>query len=119
MKRDELAEAIWSEAPIAKRVIGRERFGRAFDAAVETAPIYQICYGSSIAAGYDIKAHTRTNWRRRVEEHRNCQFGPLTWIVVGSVINFLIFRLLEWATQNRANAVMLAGWSAESSWKVQ
>lgn len=119
MKRDDLLESLWVDAPIAKRLLGRKGFERLFDATVATAPMYQICYGASVTTDAEQSRLMRDRWRRRASNRRECQFGPLTWIIVGTLVNFIISKLLEWALSSRANAVMLAGWSAELSWRTQ
>lgn len=119
MKRDELLEETWAEAPLAKRVIGRKKFESLFDGAVATAPMYQICYGAPENVTAEQFRIMRERWAGRVAERRECQFGPLTWLIVGAIVNFIIWKILEWATKSRANAVMLAGWSAELSWKTR
>lgn len=117
MTRDDLIESIWRDAPATKRLIGRKKFAAAVEAAIETAPIYQICYGPGVAADEIAGRPTRERWAKRVTSHRECQFGPLTWIIVGAIVNFIVWKLLDWATKRRSNALLLAGWSAEASWK--
>jgi hypothetical protein len=113
MKRDDLLNELWRDAAPTKRLIGRRKFDAIFDAAIATAPLYQLWQRKVIEGDSDQGMAIKSFWSREIRRQREVQFGPLTWIIVGSIINFIINRLLEWATRSNSNAVLLAGWNSE------
>jgi hypothetical protein len=114
MKRDDLKAEIWNAAPFHKRVVGLRKFNELVDAAIGTAPVYQLWTSSSVLPESDQGAAIRFWWTEEFKKKHAVTFGPLGWIIVGSIVNFIIVKLLEWATRSHAHAVMLAGWNAES-----
>jgi hypothetical protein len=94
-------------------LIGRQKFNSIFEAAVATAPLHQFWHRHAIDSESDHGHAIKSFWSREIRKRKEMQFGPLTWLIVGSLINFIINRLLEWAARSHSNAVLLAGWNSE------
>ena len=112
-KRDELLAELWQAAGPLRRLVGRKRFDAILEAAIATAPIQELWHRQNVGEPTSREPAMRDEWAGKIAKRREVQFGPLAWLIVGSIINFIISKLLEWAVRSHTNAVLLSGWNAE------
>lgn len=107
MTKQELCEQVWNElGPIRQRVVGRRKFDRLFDRAIERAPLVHLrCFSSERAR--DVLPR---QWVSQVTGTDNIAFGPLFWILISPVIQFIVARLIDWWFDDPKNMAAMEGW---------
>ena len=119
MTKSELAREIWEELPFVRRqLIGREKFEDLFLISIEQCPeslFYHIipggnsqdvvvaAWGQSVRRGYCLLYSD------------NVTFGPLFWILISPVLQYMLKRIVEWWMESRSHKVLLAGWKKEAT----
>lgn len=114
MTQQELREQLWQELPVLRRnIIGRERVNDIITIAIEQCPLEFIRH---ISDGSTEKDVVIAAWKQSVKRGydllygEDVTFGPLFWILLSPVIQYLLKRLLEWWFDSHANRVRMAGW---------
>lgn len=117
MTQRELREQLWEELPLIRRnILGRERVDDLITLAIEQCPVEYIQH---TAAGSSERDVVSAAWGQSVKRSysllygEDAKFGPLFWILISPVIQYLIMRLLKWWEESRANQVIMAGWRRE------
>ena len=114
MTQQELRDQLWRELPVLRRnILGRERVDDLITIAIEQFPEEYARHGQS---SQDVVAMA---WSQDVKRGyyllygEDVTFGPLFWILISPVIQYLLKRLLEWWFESSANRVKMAGWRRE------
>jgi hypothetical protein len=117
MTQQELRDQLWQELPLIRRnIIGREKVDDIITIAIEQCPLEFIQH---ISEGSAEKEIVTAAWGQSVKRGydllygEDATFGPLFWILLSPVIQYLIKRLLEWWFESRTNRVLMAGWRRE------
>jgi hypothetical protein len=117
MTQQELRDQLWQELPLIRRnIIGREKVDDIITIAIEQCPLEFIQH---ISEGSAEKEIVTAAWGQSVKRGydllygEDATFGPLIWILLSPVIQYLIKRLLEWWFESRTNRVLMAGWRRE------
>lgn len=117
MTQEELRERLWEELPLVRRnILGKERVDDLITLAIEQFPVEYIHHAAAGSSERDVVAAA---WGQSIKRGysllygEDVKFGPLFWILISPVIQYLIQRLLEWWSESRANQVIMAGWRRE------
>lgn len=117
MTQRELRDQLWSELPVVRRnLIGREKVDDMITIAIEQCPLE---FFQHVSQGSNEQDVALAAWGQSVKRGygllygEEAQFGPLFWILVSPLIQYLLKRLLEWWFESRANRVKMAGWRRE------
>lgn len=112
-----LKEQLWRELPfVRKHIIGRERIDDIVILAIEQSPL-EFC--QHISEGTIEESVVLAAWEQSVKRGyclmygEEAQFGPLFWILIGPIVQYILKRLLERWFESSANRVMMAGWRRE------
>lgn len=118
MNRQEFQDMLWSELPaIRKRLVGKKRAERLAKIAIEQCPVEILQH---VQEGGKQREVLLAAWRANVKK-RYCvehgedavTFGPLFWILISPVLQYIVKRILEWWFESRSHRVILAGWQKE------
>lgn len=114
----ELREEIWESLPsLRKHLIGRERIEDLITVAIEQSPCQ---FADCIAQGSPEEEVFLAAWGRDVKKAyclktgNDVQFGPLFWILVSPILQYILQRLLDWWFSASSHRVLMAGWHRES-----
>lgn len=117
MTQQELRDRLWSELPVLRRnLLGREKVDDLITIAIEQCPLE---YFQHISHGSNEQEVVAAAWGQNVKRGygllygEDAKFGPLFWILITPLIQYLLKRLLDWWFESRANRVLLAGWKKE------
>jgi hypothetical protein len=113
VNQQELRDQLWRELPVLRRnIIGREKVDDIITIAIEQCPLE---FFQHISQGSNEQDVALAAWGQSVKRGygEEAQFGPLFWILVSPLIQYLLKRLLEWWFESRANRVKMAGWRRE------
>jgi hypothetical protein len=117
MTQQELRGQLWRELPVLRRsLVGREKVDDIITIAIEQCPLefFQHISQGSNEQGVVLAAWGQSvNRGYRLLYGEEAQFGPLFWILISPLIQYLLKRLLEWWFESRANRVKMAGWQKE------
>jgi hypothetical protein len=117
MTQQELRDQLWSELPVLRRnLVGREKVDDVITIAIEQCPLefFQHISQGSNEQGVVLAAWGQSvNRGYRLLYGEEAQFGPLFWILISPLIQYLLKRLLEWWFESRVNRVKMAGWQKE------
>ena len=117
MTQQELRDQLWRELPVLRRnIVGRERVDDMITIAIEQSPLESLLHASQGSNEQNVALEA---WGQSVRlgygllYGEESQFGPLFWILVSPLIQYLIQRLMEWWFESHANRVKMAGWRKE------
>lgn len=118
MIQQELRDAIWDELPpLRKHILGRQRIDNVITLAIEQCPDDLFRHVEHNDGQQDV---VLAAWKSAVKrryciayEGDGVQFGPLFWIILSPLIQYVIKRLLEWWLESSSHRLLLAGWKRE------
>jgi hypothetical protein len=119
LNKGELFEAIWDELPFFRRhLLGREKIEDLFLISIEQSPesLFQ-----HVTASPNSQEVVLTAWGQSVKRGycllygEDVTFGPLFWILISPVLQYMLKRILEWWFESRSHRVLFAGWKQEAT----
>lgn len=117
MTQQDLRDEIWGGMPFArKRLVGRERVDDLITMSIESSPLDLLQHVGRDSREQDVVV---SEWSKSVKRSYclicgdEATFGPLFWILVSPLLQYIIKRLIEWWFESASHRVIMAGWKRE------
>ncbi len=117
MTQQDLRDELWDELPFArKHLIGRERVDDLITMSIESCPLDALNVIGQDSPEQDVVAQA---WAGDVKRSfclicgDEKTFGPLFWILISPLLQYILNRLIEWWFDRPSHRVVMTGWKRE------
>lgn len=104
MTLKDLQDDVWNSLPPFRRALaGRASIDKFVEAAIKHFPAAEL---------YSAKPDAAKNWEAKIRASE-VGFGPIFWLVMSSLAQVALHKIIDWWFSKSANRVLVTGWKRE------